>query len=315
MVMVVALALLAGVAAGGDCACLANGGQPGPGDCPCDVGRCFAACVAERCPGMPECMLDCSRRCACNAAPAGCSTHVDPDATPTAIATPRTYSVTACYSEVPSSWCSAFGVPYEPPSLRGPIPSSTTHAATRDATRPYPSYTFSDLAPGNYILGAGGCNPFGCRIDSVVTVADEDVVVVATMVGPRPSPLFRICGSAAEQPGEPTPASTVHAMLLPSRRIATYASPGIFCFREIPPGDYLIVATPYDGAPSSCTAAGCWQDTPVHVDDADVVDVWVPMDPLPTATPTPCLGDRDGDRLVTIDELVGAVANALDGCR
>ncbi|HSP98166.1 MAG TPA: hypothetical protein VL049_13130 [Candidatus Dormibacteraeota bacterium] len=38
------------------------------------------------------------------------------------------------------------------------------------------------------------------------------------------------------------------------------------------------------------------------------------VDPGPTPMPGPCFGDRDGDRAVTVDELVGAVAHALDGC-
>jgi hypothetical protein len=71
------------------CLCLDNGGEPGPGECPCNVGQCFARCVDERCPNTPNCMVDCSIRCSCNSAPSGCVTHVDPGPTytPTA-ATP-----------------------------------------------------------------------------------------------------------------------------------------------------------------------------------------------------------------------------------
>ena len=44
-----------GAAADGDCRCLLNGGQPGPDDCPCDVGQCYHACVGDLCPGTPQC--------------------------------------------------------------------------------------------------------------------------------------------------------------------------------------------------------------------------------------------------------------------
>ena len=303
-----------GAAADGDCRCLLNGGQPGPGDCPCDVGQCYRACVDDLCPGTPQCTFECSVRCSCNDAPPGCSTHEDPGATPTAAPIPETYSVTACYSEVPNSSCSPFGAPYEPPSLYGPVPDGTMHTATPDPTH-YSSYTFAHLVPGNYILGAGGCNPFGCRIDSAVTVADEDVFVVVKMVPPRRSPLFRVCASAAERPGgDPTPVQSAHLTLLPSGQVALWESPGVYCFHEVPPGDYLITTTAYDGAPSSCTINGCWQDTPVSVSDASVLDLFIEMLPLPTPTPSPCLGDGNADRQVTIEELVGAVAHALDGC-
>ena len=52
----------------------------------------------------------------------------------------------------------------------------------------------------------------------------------------------------------------------------------------------------------------------MSVTDASVLDVFIEMLPLPTPTSGPCLGDGNADRQVTIDELVGAVAHALDGC-
>jgi hypothetical protein len=296
-----------------DCRCLQNGGHPGPGDCLCDVGQCYHDCVGELCPGTVNCTLECSFRCGCNDA-VGCPTHEDPGPTPTPVSIPRTYSVTACYTEIPNSACSAFGVPYGPPSLLGPIPYLTTHTAMREpGSEPY--YVFEDLVPGNYVLGGGGCNPFGCRIDSVVTVTDQDVFAVVTMVAPLPSPLFRVCGKAAERPDvNPPLARFAYHTLYPLGVTELSSSSGIFCFHGVPAGDYTITTTEYQGAPSNCTAYGCWQDTPVSVVDADVLDVFIAMDPLPPPTPGPCLGDGDGDRQVTIDELVGAVAHALDGC-
>jgi hypothetical protein len=70
------------------CRCLQNGGQPGPGECPCNVEQCFHRCVDERCPDTENCMVDCSFRCSCAIAPSGCITHVDPGPTPTRPTTP-----------------------------------------------------------------------------------------------------------------------------------------------------------------------------------------------------------------------------------
>jgi hypothetical protein len=79
-----------------DCPCLTNGGQPGPGACVCDVERCFSRCVSEECPGTPNCMLDCTFRCGCQANESLplCLTHVDPGPTPTPLAPTRTSTPT-----------------------------------------------------------------------------------------------------------------------------------------------------------------------------------------------------------------------------
>jgi hypothetical protein len=67
------------------CRCLANGGNQGPGGCPCDVQACFDNCVDSLCGVLPNCMLECSFRCSCNRAPQGCLTHIDPGPTPTSV--------------------------------------------------------------------------------------------------------------------------------------------------------------------------------------------------------------------------------------
>jgi len=68
-----------------DCPCLVHGGEPGSGDCVCDVGSCYQRCVEELCPSYPQCMLECSRRCYCPTQSAfRCPDHVDPGPTPTA---------------------------------------------------------------------------------------------------------------------------------------------------------------------------------------------------------------------------------------
>jgi len=69
------------------CPCLVSGGEPGPGNCPCDVGLCYSRCVQELCPGFPQCTLECSFRCHCDTQISGCPTHEDPGPTPTAAPT------------------------------------------------------------------------------------------------------------------------------------------------------------------------------------------------------------------------------------
>lgn len=85
------------------CPCLENGGQPGRGGCPCDVGQCYHRCVEQLCPDTPYCTLECSRRCTCYTGPPECPSHEDPGGTPTPIrptptegATPSGPSRAAC---------------------------------------------------------------------------------------------------------------------------------------------------------------------------------------------------------------------------
>jgi hypothetical protein len=76
-----------------DCRCLENGGEPGPGDCRCNVTQCYHRCVDELCPGTPNCTLECSRRCTCESALPECPDHEDPGPTPTPVRTPISGSV------------------------------------------------------------------------------------------------------------------------------------------------------------------------------------------------------------------------------
>jgi len=69
------------------CPCLVHGGEPGPGNCPCNVAQCYSHCVEELCPGFPERTLECSFRCSCDTPFSGCLTHIDPGPTPTAAPT------------------------------------------------------------------------------------------------------------------------------------------------------------------------------------------------------------------------------------
>jgi len=166
-------------------------------------------------------MVECSLRCSCNSAPIGCSTHIDPGPTPTP---ERAFTVSVCFSEFPPDPCSRLESEYgHPLTLEGPIP----YGSARDADEHTDDgYHFLGVTPGTYIVRTEGCNPFGCWLDTPLTVVDQDVRIKVQQIGPPPT-----------------------------------------------------------GAPRA---------TPTSV--------------------VPCQGDWDGNQRVTIDELVGAVANALAGC-
>lgn len=167
------------------CRCLENGGEPGPGDCPCNVEQCFGRCVDDLCPGTPNCMLECSIRCSCNSAPLGCVTHVDPGPTPTSA--PGVFTVSVCYSEFPTSSCSPLHTPFHSPTLEGPIPEATSRAAEFDEINF--RHQFANLPPGNYVVRTDGCNPFGCYLDTPVFVVDQDIQVQVRQLGPQtPTP-------------------------------------------------------------------------------------------------------------------------------
>jgi hypothetical protein len=86
-------------------------------------------------------------------------------------------------------------------------------------------------------------------------------------------------------------------------------------FTDVPAGNYIVRT-------GGCNPFGCFLDVAVDVRDADAF-VHVPQigpqtptrSPIPTPTAVPfCLGDGNADDRVTIDELVEAVGNALNGC-
>jgi hypothetical protein len=109
--------------------------------------------------------------------------------------------VSVCYSEFPTSSCSPVEAPFHSPTLEGPVPSSSSRAAEFDQQL---FHRFVDIAPGNYILRTGGCNPFGCWLDTPVLVVDRHVEVQVRQLGPQtPTPLR-----------SPTPTSTAAAPCL-----------------------------------------------------------------------------------------------------
>ena len=65
-----------------NCPCLSYGGEPGPGDCPCNTTQCYYRCVQELCPAFPQCTFVCTTRCSCYTQVSGCYTHEDPGPTP-----------------------------------------------------------------------------------------------------------------------------------------------------------------------------------------------------------------------------------------
>ncbi|MDX2166887.1 MAG: hypothetical protein SF182_07485 [Deltaproteobacteria bacterium] len=139
------------------------------------------------------------------------------------------FTVSTCFSEFPGHSCSPVELGYQHGvTLEGPVPGTRTYEREIVPAAFY-YYKFHGILPGNYILRASGCNPFGCWLDTPITVVDRDVEVPVRQISDRtPTPL---------------------------------ASP---------------------------TEAG-------------------------NVTP-PCVGDGNRDDVVTIDELVEAVGNALSGC-
>ena len=93
----------------------------------------------------------------------------------------QAFTVSVCYSEVPSSSCSPVEAPFHHPVLEGPVPQTVSRSAEFDGLM---SHQFHDVPPGNYILREGGCNPFGCWLDTVVAVIDDDVSIKVNQVGP-----------------------------------------------------------------------------------------------------------------------------------
>lgn len=120
----------------------------------------------------------------------------------------------------------------------------------------------------------------------------------------------------------------------------------IASYRSIPPlpepyveGLWLVfdnVAPARYNFQPGCNPFGCWRPETVTITDhdVDVVLEMVPLSPTappggtwtptpvvsPTLTPTPspalrpCVGDENGDGVVTIDEIMQAVDAALHGC-
>ena len=109
---------------------------------------------------------------------------------------------------------------------------------------------------------------------------------------------FRISGFVAEFPlcGGAMRGVTVTLGPLGARTPTSSnpADPGEFAFDGVPAGDYTLTVSP------PCNPFGCWPETPVSITDEDVF-VRICPDPLP------CIGDCDGDRAVTIEELLRCV--------
>lgn len=74
---------------------------------------------------------------------------------------------------------------------------------------------------------------------------------------------------------------------------------GQFVFDGVSPGDYALTVSP------ACNPFGCWPVHEVHVGDEDVSLTVCPR--LRT-----CIGDCNGNGMVTIDELIAGVQMALD---
>ena len=86
--------------------------------------------------------------------------------------------VCVCYSEFPGSSCSGVETPFHHPTLVGPAPSTESREAEYEFGEP----CFVDIEPGDYVVQGDGCNPFGCFVDTPVTVGTSDVFVQVRQV-------------------------------------------------------------------------------------------------------------------------------------
>jgi len=142
---------------------------------------------------------------------------------------------------------------------------------------------------------ASECAAMDSDSDGRVAIAELIAAVRAALTGcpqavtPTRTPTagtgFQVCGKAGERPvPDPPLARGVIVTLNPLGLMDASSSSGIFCFENVPPGDYTISVIEYETAPTHCTEYGCWEETPVTVTDADVLYVFVVM--LPLASPT-----------------------------
>ncbi|HSP99981.1 MAG TPA: hypothetical protein VL049_22385 [Candidatus Dormibacteraeota bacterium] len=111
----------------------------------------------------------------------------------------------------------------------------------------------------------------------------------------------RLSGRVAEFPGCQGAMRGVDVVLQPGDRVTrTDLVDGSFAFDGVSPGDYALTVS------RGCNPFGCWPDRAIHVAVDDLALILCPL----TAA---CVGDCNGDRRVTIDELVRGVDLALGG--
>ena len=111
---------------------------------------------------------------------------------------------------------------------------------------------------------------------------------------------MRVSGRVAELPSCEGAAVGREVQMEPGRYVAhSDLAAGEFSFAGVSPGDYAIGVRP------TCNDFGCWPDSLVHVGSEDV---FITLCPKTLA----CTGDCNGDRRVTIDELIRGVGMALD---
>ena len=166
----------------------------------------------------------------------------------------------------------------------------------------------------NPVCGLGEiCAPqgeLGCCACATVTPPPTTTTLVQPTVSPTARTDFTIDGCVAEFPDEPCGQIGFTVQLDPLG--VTAPSPD-FRFTNLPPGDYVLSVHP------GCNPFGCWPQVPVTIADHDVY-VDIPLlanTPTPTPTPTTtigeCVGDCNGDGVVTINELIVGVTIELGG--
>jgi hypothetical protein len=150
-------------------------------------------------------------------------------------------------------------------------------------------FCFEDVAPGEYAITLSlQCNPSGCWPDSTpVNVVDQDVFIRIRMTSaptPTPTPVagqFRICGCVDEYPSSSCGMRGIGITLHPlDITVTPDFFDTIFCFENVPPGEYSITLSPLQ-----CNPSGCWPDsTPATVVNRDI---FVRIMMITTPTPSP----------------------------
>jgi hypothetical protein len=121
------------------------------------------------------------------------------------------FTVSVCAPEFPHLDCNPLTTSTIRVRLFGPVPQLSEFPGELRGFY----WRFEGVPPGNYIAVTGGCTPYGCLIDTPVSVVDRDVVVRLEMVPPlsetvrptptpSPTPSIPRCGCDADGSGRVT---------------------------------------------------------------------------------------------------------------
>ena len=216
------------------------------------------------------------------------------------------FTVTACAPEIPGEG-GCWNIP-GPSSLKlvGPLPSQD--AIEGEALGIY-EVVFHDIVPGDYVLKAIGCNPFGCLVNTPVSVVDHDVFVIADMVAAPPPTPTCACGqprAACRTQGGDVGVCT------------RFPDHGCFCFYDVTPSASPTrpSPTPTQTPPSSSCVGDCSGDSIVTIDEIIKLVFWA-LNGVGVNEQLMCpdLSNWcDSELGIAIDCIIQAVNNALNGC-